>query len=106
CLSGRSLSACVHVHILMLRRVSYLDFFSLHNAAITDLFTLSLHDALPICRLPRRRGPRRGLARRRLEDRADADRPGYEECRAPVGRLPAGLGENPEPPTGCGGAGG
>src|SRR3712207_8287364 len=71
--------------------LSVLDFF-FNDTATTEIYTLSLHDALPIC--PRRRGdllPRRGPA---LLDRRDRelppgdlpDRPDHPSGRARQGR--------------------
>src|SRR3712207_8243170 len=64
--------------------------FFFNDAATTEIYTLSLHDALPICRgrrPARRRAPRaapnRGL--RRGEHLGDRDRGGRPQprCRAP-----------------------
>src|SRR2546430_2892739 len=45
----------------------YLFFFFFNDPATTEIYTLPLHDALPICRCPRsmdsRAGPRRGGGR-------------------------------------------
>src|SRR3712207_9312449 len=41
-------------------------FFFFNDTATTEIYTLSLHDALPICRIRRRRG----------EDGGDGDRAG------------------------------
>src|SRR3712207_9316917 len=51
--------------------VSYSFFFFFNDTATTEIYTLSLHDALPICRL--RRGRRRYARQadaQRLRDRA------------------------------------
>src|SRR5215510_40876 len=40
----------------------YFFFFFINDTATTDIYTLSLHDALPISRRPRRAGPRAGAA--------------------------------------------
>src|SRR5436305_8010063 len=45
--------------------------FFLNNTANTEIYTLSLHDALPIYRRRRGRHPRRSRRRSRPEDRAD-----------------------------------
>src|SRR5947209_13470489 len=47
--------------------VSFLFFFN--DPATTEIYTLSLHDALPICGA-RRQGADAGLRERRIEDRA------------------------------------
>src|SRR5258708_22996761 len=52
----------------------FLLFFFFNDPAPTEIYTLSLHDALPICPAPARRDPRAGA-----------------DLRAP-GQTPAGLG--------------
>src|SRR2546430_9472458 len=46
----------------MLRPIPRLCFFFFNDTATTEIYTLSLHDALPICRGRRRGGAERGGA--------------------------------------------
>src|SRR5256885_17265260 len=52
----------------MLRRLSIPYFFFFNDTATTEIYTLSLHDALPICKREGRAGWQRVPCRRRDED--------------------------------------
>src|SRR2546425_12650061 len=79
-------------------------FFFFNDTATTEIYTLSLHDALPICARgavrrapdPARRGLRRGGSRTRPPTGRAADRRGGRSA-APRGRL-----DGPPPPPGTG----
>src|SRR5438876_2389142 len=62
-----------------LRRFKFGRFFSFNDAATAEIYSLSLHDALPICQLPRAVGPHqhraaRGGARRGVDLTGAQDR--------------------------------
>src|SRR5260370_20188669 len=62
-----------------MRNRPLLAFFFFNDTATTEIYTLSLHDALPIClgqlaAYARRRGPRDGHAGQRDEDAPGAGR--------------------------------
>src|SRR5699024_12538701 len=68
----------------LLHLAALISYFSYHPTATTDIYTLSLHDALPICpyRAPHRRGGLSPYA-------APAPRPGRPGAQAePVGQGP------------------
>src|SRR5437870_10295318 len=75
------ISSSVLFCVLVLRTQLLLFFFFFNDPAPTEIYTLSLHDALPICR--RRRRPRAGAGRadhpRRRRPRAAKGRPRSEE---------------------------
>src|SRR2546421_8896711 len=65
----------------MKSRHTKLPFFFFNDTATTEIYTLSLHDALPICATPWRRappyranGPRRGLLSRSSLDLSQSGR--------------------------------
>src|SRR3712207_7850070 len=60
--------------------ISFIFFFN--DAATTEIYTLSLHDALPICSRPPRRGPRR-RRRPRQRPRRRRRRPRRRSRRRP-----------------------
>src|SRR3712207_7017403 len=67
-------------------------FFFFNDTATTEIYTLSLHDALPICYRLRRRRPRQTNSRRRAHlDRDDAlQLQPAASCRAGQSRCPRG----------------
>src|SRR3712207_9219066 len=73
----------------MRAQCNYICFFFFNDTATTEIYTLSLHDALPICaRALRAPGPRDGRAAPATGDR-DADRR-RDRRRAPPGRRVGG----------------
>src|SRR2546430_7433384 len=72
--------------------MSYVFFFFFNDTATTEIYTLSLHDALPICLADRRRRERRGGVHRGLRGR---DVPGRRDAalslREGAGRGPGRL---------------
>src|SRR2546430_16885228 len=59
-LHRRLLQACAHLH-------PFLSFFFFNDTATTEIYTLSLHDALPICSRPRADGTDSAPGRLRLD---------------------------------------
>src|SRR2546422_8880120 len=49
--------------VFILELTTFSLFFFFNDTATTEIYTLSLHDALPICRRPRSPSTRRGSAR-------------------------------------------
>src|SRR2546429_5136815 len=66
---------------MMLPVSLFLLFFFFNDTATTEIYTLSLHDALPIYRRPVRRRRRRAV--RRLSDLPGAPRGAHLGARAP-----------------------
>src|SRR5438445_7805843 len=74
---------------LILSRSILATFFFFHDRATTDIYTLSLHDALPICRTHRACSGRRTPGRRRRGRRAGRGVPERaSEGRAARGTRP------------------
>src|SRR5437016_12816053 len=72
------LSCCILDFIFL--RFSFFLFFFFNDTATTEIYTLSLHDALPICADPRRRARLRApRTRHRLPDAAESEEPRSEE---------------------------
>src|SRR3712207_9095946 len=81
--------------MLYVENVSRFFFFFFNDTATTEIYTLSLHDALPISREPRRRrGASRPVARLRTR-RARDPRPGRRPPlrRVALGAAPGGRSE-------------
>src|SRR2546428_7104090 len=67
--------------------LTYLDFFFFNDTATTEIYTLSLHDALPISPAPRSRRLEPAAARR--EVRADLSECSLLDERHGLGRVPS-----------------
>src|SRR2546430_17556955 len=86
-------------------------FFFFNDTATTEIYTLSLHDALPIFAHPRgahrQPGRRAGCARRRNQARHPPERRPGHDGRPPPARRPANPGtgraraDRRRPPTGA-----
>src|SRR5258708_1059485 len=68
-----SVLTCASIHFT-LHFTCYLFFFFFNDTATTEIYTLSLHDALPICRRRRRRRVRCRARRRRRRHRPQRPR--------------------------------
>src|SRR3712207_9549294 len=64
--SCEELKMCIALTLTYLSTCTYLGFFFFNDTATTEIYTLSLHDALPICAgaRARSRAVRRARARR------------------------------------------
>src|SRR3990167_7085636 len=60
-------------------QISYAAFFFFNDAATTEIYTLSLHDALPICQFGIPERPRRHRRKARRDRKARSARPRSEE---------------------------
>src|ERR1041385_9514940 len=62
-------------------------FFFFNDTATTEIYTLSLHDALPICRQPHRLGPPEGAPRAAGRMRSEEHTSELQSRLHPVCRL-------------------